>query len=291
MVRILTPQLNELLSLPAGQVETWLASNGCVARNFRSKTIIAIPAPLEEELRRAETGEVPLLTTFRGDLILQLGRLLHEHGRAVYMPVQRPREHYLTPPYFFRHMEQVLAELPEARIYLPAGLYGEPVTPHPRRSWLAPYACGFEMALPANPDPATWPATQKILRRRAQLAAQRRKIRRRLQATEARLGGSVPQRRDARFTDENDHNPWVLEDCPTCEGHNRDCESCGGLGTSGEAVRYFQNDTPAQPAILREDGWLRCPGCARRFATYDRRRWTGLRHTTCGQKILCICIS
>jgi hypothetical protein len=113
-------------------------------------------------------------------------------------------------------------------------------------------------------------------------------------------------RRDVAFTDANDHNPIVLEECPRCFGsgkmgvyeygveyngrivdtHSRvECDVCSGTGTTGEKVSYFDNDAPVIDVTPSADGWLTCPGCGWRFTVRDRNVWSGLRHVRCGQRI------
>jgi hypothetical protein len=99
------------------------------------------------------------------------------------------------------------------------------------------------------------------------------------------------------FTDENNHNPLVLEDCPECHGRGHVCHEaagiaatsacphCEGLGTTLELVPCFANDSPEQEGVLDEHDFLTCPCCGRRFSTRDRHSWTGRRHFGCGQLI------
>ena len=110
-----------------------------------------------------------------------------------------------------------------------------------------------------------------------------------------------PRRSEARFTDGNDHNPLVLQDCPAChgsgaqseywaeggvQGHARVvCSACGGSGATGEVEPYFPTDAPEASAPEDGEGWLTCPGCGWRFTVRDRNAWTGRRHLRCGQKI------
>lgn len=107
-----------------------------------------------------------------------------------------------------------------------------------------------------------------------------------------------PRRSAAVFTDENDHNPLILEDCPKCGGRGQlctfhppdayvldDCPACGGLGTTTEVVPYFTDTGPEVEALVDEQGWLTCPRCERRFSTRYHSTWTGRRHLTCGQLI------
>lgn len=115
-------------------------------------------------------------------------------------------------------------------------------------------------------------------------------IRRRL------LVNRYPRRSEAVFDDENDHNPLVLEDCPACDGSGKRCTlesgaysldvcgSCEGSGTTFNIVRYFSEEKPVRAAVVDASGWIECPACHRRFATYDKHVWTGRRHR-CGQKI------
>lgn len=110
------------------------------------------------------------------------------------------------------------------------------------------------------------------------------KLRRRLQSS------LYPWRDDAVFTDENDHNPLVLEACPACSkwgrcGPPEPCPECHGLKTTGRAVHYFPNPLPEEAAVVDEQGWITCPLCDRRFSTRYRGTWTGRRHLTCGQAI------
>jgi hypothetical protein len=114
-----------------------------------------------------------------------------------------------------------------------------------------------------------------------------------------------PRRSAAQFTEENDHNPVILADCPRCSGRGHtcehlvertaeglsvmystdDCPDCGGSGTNEELTRYFSNDAPPLDAVANEEGWLKCPSCGWRFSTKDKNVWTGRRHIRCGQKL------
>ena len=110
-----------------------------------------------------------------------------------------------------------------------------------------------------------------------------------------------PRRSAATFTNENDHNPKVLQDCPGCSGqgtnchHNitsdgeeyalGDCTTCNGTGVTGEVELYFLDDRPEMPACPDARGWITCPNCDWRFALRDKNAWTGHRHLLCGQKI------
>lgn len=110
-----------------------------------------------------------------------------------------------------------------------------------------------------------------------------------------------PRRSSAAFTDENDHNPQVLQDCPACSGSGKSCHhnssssgetyslevctSCSGKGVTGEVEQYFADDAPEVPACADDSGWITCPKCDWRFALRDKRAWTGRRHLQCGQRI------
>lgn len=108
-----------------------------------------------------------------------------------------------------------------------------------------------------------------------------------------------PRRANAVFTDENDHNPLILEECPRCHGTGQVdiydentsiyalevCPDCLETGITGEVVPYFENLSPAMEATKRDDGWTKCPRCGWRFSARDSAVWTGLRHKRCGQKL------
>jgi hypothetical protein len=110
-----------------------------------------------------------------------------------------------------------------------------------------------------------------------------------------------PRRNKAQFLDEDDHNPFILADCPDCYGSGRSCVSktdgdtrtvsltgcsaCDSTGTTGEVVRYFADDLAEVIVKVDNDGWLSCPNCTRRYTIRDTNVWTGRRHKTCGQKI------
>ena len=110
------------------------------------------------------------------------------------------------------------------------------------------------------------------------------------------LVSKYPRRGAAVFDDSNDHNPLILEDCPACGGSGKrctlesgqyvldNCGACEGQGTTFNVVRYFPEERPSVAAVVDTVGWLECPGCRRRFATYDKHAWTGRRHR-CGQKV------
>jgi hypothetical protein len=63
------------------------------------------------------------------------------------------------------------------------------------------------------------------------------------------------------------------------------CPDCAGAGTNGELEPFFANDAPVETVVAGVDGWLSCPGCARRFSPRDAQAWTGQRHIRCGQRI------
>jgi hypothetical protein len=109
--------------------------------------------------------------------------------------------------------------------------------------------------------------------------------------------GAFPRRSEARFTEENDHNPTVLQDCPRCYGSGKACEEsagcaelflcpdCDGSGITGETEPYFSSSEPPIDAVPNRHGWLKCPKCGWRFLLTDPNAWTGKRHLKCGQKI------
>jgi len=107
--------------------------------------------------------------------------------------------------------------------------------------------------------------------------------------------------RGLAFDESNDHNPLVSEECPRCHGRGAHdewgedehghfqalvgCSACKGTGTTGERVRYFDNDSPVAEVAVRAGGWITCPCCKWSFMVTDRDVWTGLRHVRCGQRI------
>ena len=110
-----------------------------------------------------------------------------------------------------------------------------------------------------------------------------------------------PRRSAATFSDDNDHNPVVLQDCPACSGSGKSCRhivdgsgetyalevcsACSGTGVTGDVEPYFPDVRPEVTARADDTGWITCPSCDWRFALRDRRAWTGRRHVQCGQKI------
>ncbi len=92
------------------------------------------------------------------------------------------------------------------------------------------------------------------------------------------------------FNDANDHNPEVETDCSRCGGEGHElldpdvaCPRCKGTGRS--ARRFFTNESPIVDAQVSASGQCKCPCCGFQFQLTDKRRWTGLRHARCGQKI------
>ncbi len=92
------------------------------------------------------------------------------------------------------------------------------------------------------------------------------------------------------FLDVNDHNPTIETDCPTCGGTGRElagarnaCPICGGSGR--RRVPFFANANNAMDADVNDKGSCKCPNCGFVFSLSDKKRWTGLRHAKCGQKI------
>lgn len=112
------------------------------------------------------------------------------------------------------------------------------------------------------------------------------------------LVAKYPRRADADLRSAPDHNPLVLEDCPTCRGSGHKCEmepgiatllecpDCNGEGTTYALVPRFANDNPPVGVRVGDDGWVACAHCGLRFAPTDKHRWTGLRHISCGQRLL-----
>lgn len=103
-------------------------------------------------------------------------------------------------------------------------------------------------------------------------------------------------RTDVTFDASNDHNPVVLDECPDCHGSRvttecedgalsrGGCSACGGTGSTGHRVPYFDNDRPIVDVPIRA-GWITCPCCGWSFMLKDRTVWTGLRHVRCGQRV------
>ena len=59
-------------------------------------------------------------------------------------------------------------------------------------------------------------------------------------------------------------------------------------------AKQFARDEFARDEFAREPeievetclpGWVKCPGCSRKFALKDPRMWDGERHLRCGQSI------
>jgi hypothetical protein len=112
------------------------------------------------------------------------------------------------------------------------------------------------------------------------------------------LVAKYPRRAAADLRSAPDHNPLVLEDCPTCHGSGHTCEiepgaarllecpECHGDGTTYTIVPRFTNANPAVAVPVEDDGWVTCAHCGNRFAPTDKDRWTGLRHVSCGQRLL-----
>lgn len=103
------------------------------------------------------------------------------------------------------------------------------------------------------------------------------------------------------FTDENDHNPLVIPNCPHCimgkrggeyRGPNRSiahqrCESCDGSGVDSteEPIRLFDNEFTPEKISCNKVGHVRCPKCGIGFEYYDKKAFSGKRHN-CGQKLV-----
>jgi len=96
-----------------------------------------------------------------------------------------------------------------------------------------------------------------------------------------------------------DHNPLVLQDCSACRGRGKimrceadaegftmygdPCAACLQTGITGGVERYFENTREIEVAV-DSHGLVRCPGCGKGF-TKRSKKFTGLRHRTCGQRI------
>lgn len=103
------------------------------------------------------------------------------------------------------------------------------------------------------------------------------------------------------FTEENDHNPWVIPKCSHCimgrvRGEYRDpnsssghlvCEYCNGTGYAHPPVpvKMFSDTHEESVVACNSVGHLRCPHCGVGFKFYDRRAFSGKRHT-CGHKLI-----
>ena len=103
-----------------------------------------------------------------------------------------------------------------------------------------------------------------------------------------------------RCTDDNDHNPLVLEPCPDCHGRGKRCDwsedrtvhsqvvcpTCDGEQFTGNLIPRFSNN--ANPILVTPDalGWVTCPGCGTGFKVTSKHSWSGLRHLKCGQKLV-----
>jgi hypothetical protein len=99
----------------------------------------------------------------------------------------------------------------------------------------------------------------------------------------------VPRRNEAKFSDNNDHNPLVLEDCRACSGSGatseKVCPECNGSGLTGHVIRYFENDNPIASVRVNKHGWVQCPCCGLRFLTSEADAFSARRCGRCGQRI------
>lgn len=102
------------------------------------------------------------------------------------------------------------------------------------------------------------------------------------------------------FTEENDHNPLVIPNCPHCimgktagvsRGPNRShahslCETCHGTGIATPPIPQlrFDCDSNEMDVACNKTGHVRCPQCVIGFKYYDKRAYSGKRHN-CGQKL------
>jgi len=112
------------------------------------------------------------------------------------------------------------------------------------------------------------------------------------------LIAKYPRRGDAKVHEAPDHNPLILEDCPTCRGTGHkgidengqaslwECPICKGSGITGNLGPYFTNDEPIISVGLNSYGWITCPLCNFRFSPRDKHAWSGLRHFGCGQRLV-----
>jgi hypothetical protein len=92
------------------------------------------------------------------------------------------------------------------------------------------------------------------------------------------------------FSEANNHNPEVETECGRCSGSGRElasakdaCSQCQGTGHVTRS--FFTNDTATMDASVNAAGWCKCPCCGFRFMLADKKRWTGVRHARCGQKL------
>ncbi len=99
----------------------------------------------------------------------------------------------------------------------------------------------------------------------------------------------IPRRSEAQFSENNDYNPLVLENCRACSGFGsadwKVCQSCNGSGLTGHVVRYFENDNPIETIRANERGWVQCPCCERQFFASKTHAFSGHRCRRCGQRI------
>jgi len=95
------------------------------------------------------------------------------------------------------------------------------------------------------------------------------------------------------YTDANDHNPLVIDQCGCCDGSGWEngtvdevCSCCLGVGIVSDQpmLRFNENFTLIEVPV-DDEGWLVCPHCTERFNIHNPKEWTGLRHQLCGQKI------
>jgi hypothetical protein len=55
--------------------------------------------------------------------------------------------------------------------------------------------------------------------------------------------------------------------------------------TTGHSSLFAHNENPEITVLMDEFGWVTCPHCERRFATYSTSSWDGKAHISCGQKL------
>jgi hypothetical protein len=55
--------------------------------------------------------------------------------------------------------------------------------------------------------------------------------------------------------------------------------------TTVHSSLFAHNENPEITVLMDEFGWVTCPHCERRFATYSTSSWDGKAHISCGQKL------
>lgn len=125
MIQVYNPQRKLLGEVAVGELAGWVARRGLVVGEQRDRFAVVYPPEHASILDQFNRRQIAVIRSVRDDATLQerIQTRLSSCDRVVFYPKRELLRHFFNAAGFIHMMTQLIEELPEAEVILPAGTY------------------------------------------------------------------------------------------------------------------------------------------------------------------------